>query len=102
MSRPTDRDGDLLYEDVVGYMNEVAALAEHFQVPGVSFDPEFSTSVNVEYATFTRAIEYRAVQIRARRARRDRRNSVALGISRWSGVPRGSAKVDVHYQADCL
>jgi len=28
--------------------------------------------------------------------------SVGIGISRWSGVPRGSAKVDVHYQADCL
>jgi len=78
MEQPTDRDGEFQYEDVLGYMNEVAALAETYSIPDVVFNRDFENNFNVEFANFTRAFEYRAVQIRAQRARRDRRNSVAL------------------------
>jgi hypothetical protein len=27
---------------------------------------------------------------------------VGIDMRQWSGVPKGSAKVDIHYQADCL
>lgn len=78
MASPTDRDGELMFEDLVGYMNEVSALAEQFNIPDVSYDRDFNVNANAEFAMFTRAVEYRTVQIRARRARRERRNSVAL------------------------
>lgn len=73
------RDGhdNLPYEEIMGYMNEVSALAAQFDIPDISYERE-PNNVLVEFGDFTRRVEFRTVQIRAQRARRDRRNSVAI------------------------
>lgn len=73
------RDGDdnLPYEEIMGYMNEVAALAAQFDIPDIIYERD-PNSVYSAFGDFTRRVEFRTVQIRAQRARRDRRNSVAI------------------------
>ena len=72
-----DRDGDLQFEDMLRYMNEVAALAHQFDIPDITYDDE-PRHYGHEYARFTRAVDYRLAQIRVQRARRDQSNSVAI------------------------
>ena len=73
-----DRDGDIPFEDMLRYMNEIAALADHFEVPDISYDPEPDSHYSHEFARFTRAVDYRLAQIRVRRARRNQRDSVVI------------------------
>jgi hypothetical protein len=73
----TDTNGNLTYESIMGYMNEIAALASEFNIPDISYEQE-PDNYHTEFGRFTRAVEYRLAQIRVQRARRLRRNSVAL------------------------
>jgi len=72
-----DRDDNLPYDMLMGYMNEVSALADEYKIPDISYDRQ-ANNIQWEFADFTRLVEFRTVQIRAQRARRDRRNSVAI------------------------
>lgn len=72
-----DRDGDFGYFDAMRYMNEVSAIADEFKVPGISFDNE-PNNYRAEFASFTLAVDYRLAQIRIQRARRLKKNSVAI------------------------
>jgi len=73
------RDGDenLPYEEIMGYLNEVSALAAQFDIPDIIYERE-PNSIYSAFGDFTRRVEFRTVQIRAQRARRDKRNSVAI------------------------
>lgn len=73
----TDNNGNYSYEDIMRYMNEITALAEEFDIPGINYIDEFDGYQN-EYGRFTRKVETRSAQIRVRRARRARKNSVAI------------------------
>jgi hypothetical protein len=72
-----DDRGDITFEDMLRYMNEVTALAKEFEFTAIDYDdqPDHYTH---EFARFTRAVDATLAQIRVQRARRDRRNSVAL------------------------
>ena len=73
------RDGNdnLPYEEIMGYMNEVTALAEQYDIPDIIYERD-PNSIYSAFGDFTRRVEFRTVQIRAQRARRDKRNSVAI------------------------
>jgi hypothetical protein len=73
-----DRDGDITFEDMLRYMNEVAALADQFEITEISYDPQPEGHYSHEFARFTRAVDYRLAQIRVRRSRRNQRDSVAI------------------------
>jgi hypothetical protein len=75
-----DDRGDLHYEDMLRYMNEVSAIASEFNLTGLDYD-EDADNYSREFARFTRAVDAKLAQIRVQRARRDRRNSVALSGS---------------------
>jgi len=72
-----DDQGDLHFEDMLRYMNEVSAIAAEFCLTGLDWNEE-ADSYSREFARFTRAVDAKLAQIRVQRARRDRRNSVAL------------------------
>ena len=88
-----DRDGDIPFEDMLRYMNEIAALADHFEVPDISYDPEPDGHYSHEFARFTRAVDYRLAQIRVRRSRRNQRDSVAI---------TGPAREKIHHHIERL
>jgi 3-phenylpropionate/cinnamic acid dioxygenase small subunit len=73
-----DRDGDIPFEDMLRYMNEIAALAEQFEITEIAYDAHPEGSYLQEFARFTRAVDYRLAQIRVRLARRSKRESVAI------------------------
>lgn len=73
-----DRDGDISFEDMLRYMNEIAALAEQFEITDISYDAQPEGHYSYEFARFTRAVDYRLAQIRVRAARRSKRESVAV------------------------
>lgn len=70
-------DGNLAYDEIMEFMNEVSALADHFEIPDISYDRE-ANNAQVELGAFMRSVEYRTVQIKINRARREKRNSVEL------------------------
>lgn len=72
-----DRDGDPPWDAVMSYMNEIAALAEQFDIPGIQYDDECD-NYRHEYSRFTRAVDYRLAQIRVQRARKAARQSVEI------------------------
>lgn len=72
-----DDRGDITFEDMLRYMNEVTALAKEFELAGIDYNDE-PERYSHEFARFTRAVDATLAQIRVQRARRDRRNSVAL------------------------
>ncbi|AVA13280.1 hypothetical protein [Sphingopyxis sp. MG] len=78
LSQERDQNDNLPFENLAGYMNEITALAEQLNIPNIGFSLHEENNIHWEYAEFTRAVEYRLVQIRTQRARRDRRNSVAI------------------------
>lgn len=65
------------YEECLRYMNDVSALGHELNVPDLSFDHE-ADNMTVEYARFTRSVDFRLTQIRLQRARRIRRNTIAI------------------------
>lgn len=73
-----DRDGDIPFEDMLRYMNEITALADQFEVSDISYDAQPEGHYSHEFARFTRAVDYRLAQIRVRRSRRNQRDSVAI------------------------
>ena len=73
-----DRDGDLPFEDILRYMNEITALADQFEITQISYDAQPEGHYSHEFARFTRAVDYRLAQIRVRRARRGQRDSVMI------------------------
>lgn len=73
----SDQYGNYDYLDVMSYMNEVAALAEQFGIQDITYDQD-PESFQREYGRFTRAVEYQLAQIKVRRARRVRRESVSI------------------------
>ncbi len=73
-----DRDGDLPWECMLSYMNEITALADQFEVTEISYDAQPEGHYAHEFARFTRAVDYRLAQIRVRMSRRNKRNSVAI------------------------
>lgn len=73
----TDNNGNLTYTSLMRYMNEVTALAEQFGLSGISYDDGYDDHYS-EYGRFTRKVEFQMAQIRVQRARRRRKNSVAL------------------------
>jgi len=76
----TDEHNNLTYQAAMRYMNEIAALADQFEISGITYNEECS-DFHSEYGRFTRAVEYRVAQIRVQKARRARRNSVAISGS---------------------
>jgi hypothetical protein len=72
-----DERGDIGFEDMLRYMNEVTALAKEFGLAGIDYSDE-PEHYSHEFARFTRAVDATLAQVRVQRARRDRRNSVAL------------------------
>ena len=72
-----DQDGDIPFDLAISYMTEVAGLAAHYGLPDIVLGEDYD-NLRTEFARFTRRVDFRTVQIRARRAQRDRRNSVAL------------------------
>lgn len=72
-----DHHGDIAFEDMLRYMNEVTALAKEFELAGIDYNDE-PQNYNHEFARFTRAVDAKLAQIRVQRARRNRRDSVAL------------------------
>jgi len=77
MACERDQNDNLPFEEIMGYMNEVAALAAQFDIPDITYERD-PNSVFSAFGDFTRRVEFRTVQIRAQRARRDRRNSIAI------------------------
>ena len=77
-SAERDRDGDIPFEDILRYMNEIAALADQFEISEISYNPQPEGHYSQEFARFTRAVDYRLAQIRVRRSRRNHRDSVAI------------------------
>ncbi len=73
-----DRDGDIPFEDMLRYMNEISALADQFEITEISYDAQPEGHYSHEFARFTRAVDYRLAQIRVRLSRRNQRNSVAI------------------------
>ncbi len=93
-----DENGGVLYENGLSYMTEVAGLAAHYEIPDISYDQEMD-SYSREFALFTRAVDYRTVQIRARRATRNRRNSVAISGSAREKIQHHLEKVKAEIAA---
>jgi phosphoglycolate phosphatase-like HAD superfamily hydrolase len=73
-----DQDGDIPFEDMLRYMNEISALADQFEISDISYDAQPEGHYGLEFARFTRAVDYRLAQIRVRRSRRRQRDSVAI------------------------
>lgn len=73
-----DRDGDIRFEDMLRYMNEITALADQFAVTDIFYDAQPEGHYSQEFARFTRAVDYRLAQIRVRLSRRNQRESVAI------------------------
>lgn len=96
-----DRDDDLFYDETMRYMNEVAAIAEEFGLTGIEFNEEADNHKR-EFARFTRAVDAKLSQIRIQRARRDRRNSVALSGSSREKMQHYLEKLKVEVSASDL
>ena len=72
-----DREGDITWSAMVGYMNEIAALAKSYALDDVTFDRNPDNPRN-EFEDFTLKVEYAISQIRVERTRRRKKASVAL------------------------
>lgn len=72
-----DQNGNFSFYAVMRYMNEVSALAQQFEIPGITYQ-DSGDNYHEEYGRFTRAVEFQTAQIRVQRARRLRRNSVEI------------------------
>lgn len=99
--RGRDQDDELYYEDMLRYMNEIAALANHFDIPDIAYDDQ-PDNYRVEFARFTRAVDYRLAQIRMQRARRVRRESVELSGSSRQRIQHHLEKLKVEVTASNL
>lgn len=73
-----DQDGDIPFEDMLRYMNEISALADQFEITEISYDAQPEGHYSHEFARFTRAVDYRLAQIRVRLSRRNQRSSVGI------------------------
>lgn len=73
----TDSNGNLTWEAVMDYMNEVTALAHQLGIDGIKYDADYD-QYHAEYARFVRAVEYQIAQIRIQKARRNRKSSVSI------------------------
>lgn len=74
---PTDSNGNLTWESLMDYMNEVTALADQLEIHGIHYDASYD-NYHEEYARFVRSVEYRIAQIQIQRARRSRKSSIAI------------------------
>lgn len=71
-------DGDdLSYEEFMSFMNEITAIASYYNIPDIYIDSSIS-NIDICFSDFIRKVEFRAVQIRAQRAQRNRKNSVSI------------------------
>lgn len=93
-----DESGGIVYDNGLSYMTEVAGLAAHYCIPDISYDQEFD-NFSRQFALFTRAVDFRTVQIRARRAQRDRRNSVEISGSAREKIQHYLEKVKAEIEA---
>ena len=73
----TDNSGNLSWEAVMDYMNEVTALAHQLGIDGIHYNADYD-QYHAEYARFVRTVEYQIAQIRIQKARRNRKSSISI------------------------